>query len=236
MTAEPTPTAFATTRRDRISAEELAALRWLAREGADRRAVRTTSREVGEAIGVSQQAADRYLVRLEHRGLLTRSLAARRQSVRLTADGLSVLRAEYLAYRRLFEGPTRLALSGAVVSGLGEGRYYLSQPGYVLQFAERLGYTPYPGTLNVKVTGEAQRLAEAIRGLDGVRIDGFQANGRTFGGAVCLPATLNGTPCHLIRPDRTHYADVLEFISVERLRDRLRLEDGSIVEIAVEER
>ena len=38
------------------------------------------------------------------------------------------------------KGPAAVRFTGTVQSGLGEGRYYLSQPGYVVQFAERLGY------------------------------------------------------------------------------------------------
>lgn len=59
---------------------------------------------------------------------------------------MDVLRTQYHAYRRIFEGPAKLTVSGHVASGLGEGRYYLSQPGYVVQFTERLGYAPYPVT------------------------------------------------------------------------------------------
>jgi len=74
----------------------------------------------------------------------------------------------------------------------------------------------------------------AARSLN-ARIDGFEAAGRTFGGATCHPARMNGRDCHLIRPDRSHYKDVVEFIAPERLRDALRLEDGVTVRIDFEE-
>jgi riboflavin kinase, archaea type len=210
-------------------------LKVLALAGADHTPVVLTSRSVGDRIGVSQQAADRYLVALEQDGLITRSLAQRRQRLVLTPAGMSLLRAEHHAYRRIFEGPARLSFSGTVASGLGEGRYYLSQPGYVVQFSERLGYTPYPGTLNVRVGPPALRKVELVGGWTGLRIDGFEASGRTFGGATCFPARMNGHPCHLIHPDRSHYQDVVEFIAAERLRDVLSLRDDDPVEIDLEE-
>jgi len=219
--------------RDR--GETLAVLRFLAQAGADHTPVVLTSREVGAKIGVSQQAADRYLVGLERRGLLVRTLAQRRQRIQLTPAAMELLRGEYHAYRRLFEGPGRVAVAGTVVSGLGEGRYYLSQPGYVVQFTERLGYSPYPGTLNVRVDGATSRTLTVVGGWAGIRIDGFQASGRTFGGASCFKARINGRACHLIRPDRTHYKDVVEFIAAERLRDALRLKDEDPVQIDLEE-
>jgi riboflavin kinase len=221
--------------RPRPKGETLAVLKYLALAGADTTPVVVTSRELGSKIGVSQQAADRYLVGLEKRGLVTRSLAQRRQRLVLTPEAMMLLRAEYHSYHRIFEGPNRLRFSGKVASGLGEGRYYLSQPGYVVQFTERLGYAPYPGTLNIRVGGPALRKMDLTSHWTGLRIDGFQASGRTFGGATCFPARMNGHPCHFIHPDRTHYKDVVEFIAADCLRDALGVKDDDPVELDVEE-
>ena len=221
--------------RPRPRGEALAVLKVLAIAGGDHTPVVFTSREVGERIGVSQQAADRYLLALESSGLITRSLAQRRQRLLVTPTGMELLRTEYHGYRRIFEGPAKVSLSGTVTSGLGEGRYYLSQPGYLIQFTERLGYSPYPGTLNVRVGVEALRRASLVSEWSGVRVDGFHASGRTFGGATCFPARLNGHPCHLIHPDRSHYKDVIEFIARDCLREALHLKDNDTVAIAIEE-
>ncbi len=221
--------------RPRPRGDTLAVLKALALAGADQSPVVVTSGEIGERIGVSQQAADRYLVQLEARGLVTRSLAQRRQRVLLTPAAMALLRAEYRSYHRIFEGPARISFSGKVASGLGEGRYYLSQPGYVVQFTERLGYSPYPGTLNVRVGGPALRKVEIVGSWSGLRIDGFRASGRTFGGATCFAARMSGHACHLIHPDRTHYSDVVEFVAADCLRDALHLQDNDSVELEVEE-
>ncbi len=220
----------------RLKGELLAVLKLLAHGGADHTPLVLTSRELGERIGVSQQAADRYLLELERRGLLTRSLANRRQRLQLSRDAVGLLRAEYRGYRRIFEGPAKISIAGEVVSGLGEGRYYLSQPGYVVQFSERLGYTPYPGTLNVRLRPSEIRRLGVLADWDGIRIDGFEAGGRTFGGATCYPTRLNGRASHLIRPDRSHYQDVVEFVAADRLRTKLSLKDGSAVTADLEEK
>jgi len=215
---------------------EVAILRLLASLGAGHTPVTLTSREIGEKTGTSQQAADRHLVALAKRGLVNRQLAARRQRIALAPAAMELLRVEYEQYRRIFEGPGRLAFEGEVASGLGEGRYYLGQPGYVLQFTERLGYTPYPGTLNVRM-GEADRARlDAARHWAGIRIDGFQAAGRTFGGATCFAARLGTHTCHWIVPDRTHHTDVAEFIAPVFLREALPAKDGDRVAVTIEER
>jgi riboflavin kinase len=219
----------------RLKREEISLLKLLAAEGADRTPLALSSREVGERLGVSQQAADRYLVALAAAGLVARSYGGRKQHVSLTESGLAALRKEYSELRRIFEGPARLPLRGSVASGLGEGRYYLSQPGYTEQFVLRLGYTPYPGTLNVRLSPADMARVRAVREWRGIRIDGFSAGGRTFGGATCHAATLNGTAGHLITPDRTHHTDVIEFIAPVFLRETLQLKDGDRVDVEIAE-
>jgi riboflavin kinase len=214
---------------------ELAILRLLATLGGHHTAVVLTSREVGERVGVSQQSADRALIALEAKGLVLRRLADRRQRLSLRPAAIEALRQEYQAYRRIFEGPAHVRFTGTIQSGLGEGRYYLSQPGYVLQFTERLGYTPYPGTLNVGVPLEAVAHVETVQNWAGIRIDGFQAEGRTFGGATCYEARLGGRTCHLIIPDRTHHENVLEFVARESLREALAVKDGDPVQVQLQE-
>ncbi len=225
----------ASSRPARRKYEELLLLRQLARLGADRTPVVLSSRELGEKLGVSQQAADRYLLALAGAGLIDRSLGGRKQSLTLKAPGLELLRRDYHELRRIFEGPARLAFTGTVVSGLGEGRYYLTQPGYMVQFAERLGYAPYPGTLNVRLTPSDLARVGPVKEWKGIRIDGFSAAGRTFGGATCLAARLGGRPSHLITPDRTSHVDVIEFIAPEFLREALHLKDGDPVAVEIEE-
>jgi riboflavin kinase len=214
---------------------EVAILRLLAALRAGETPVTITSREIGERAGTSQQAADRHLVALAKRGLIVRQLAARRQRITLAPAAMELLRVEYEQYRRIFEGPGRLTFEGEVASGLGEGRYYLSQPGYVLQFTERLGYSPYPGTLNIRVAAADRDRLDAARHWKGVRIDGFQTAGRTFGGATCFAARLGRRPCHWIVPDRTHHTDVAEFIAKEFLREDLPAKDGDRISVTIEE-
>ncbi|HYK93555.1 MAG TPA: DUF120 domain-containing protein [Thermoplasmata archaeon] len=222
-------------RSARLNSEKFELLRLLAQLGATRTAVDLTSREVGEKLGVSQQAADRYLVGLEKAGYLTRQLGQRRQRLTLTPTGVDALRTEYHHLRRLFEGPARIKITGVVTSGLGEGRYYLSQPGYVLQFQERLGYPPFPGTLNIRVGADELLTVSTVKHWTGIRIDGFQASGRTFGGATCFPTRMKGQACHLIVPDRTHYQDVIEVVAAVSLRETLGLKDTDPVEVEVAE-
>jgi riboflavin kinase len=213
--------------------ETLALVKLLAARGALQGPVALSSREVGKLLGMSQQGAARQLLLLERQGFLERSLGARPPRVRLTDPAREALSAEANEIRLLLSGADHLSLRGAVVSGLGEGRYYLSVPGYLRQFQEKLGYTPFPGTLNLKLDPVALGTVETLRRSEGIRIEGFTDQGRTFGGARCYPSSLQGRTAHVILPDRSHYQDVLELIAPTELRRALKLEDGDELSLEV---
>lgn len=127
----------------------------------------------------------------------------------------------------------RVVLTGRVKSGLGEGRYYMSQKGYRAQFAKRLGIDPYPGTLNLRLSAQNEKKLIGIKGEGGVAIKGFKKGGKTFWGVVCYRAEISGIRCALVMPERSAHSEVAEIISAEHLRRRLKLRDGSMVKVSV---
>lgn len=195
--------------------------------------VSLSTKELGRALSVSQQAASQRVLELIGLGLVSRDLASRRQRVKLTATGLDVLRRDYAELRRIFEVRERLTIAGTVSSGLGEGAFYMRQRGYKEQFGRKLYFEPYEGTLNVKVLGPELSKLRVLAQEPGILIDEFRAAGRTFGGAKCFPATLRKIECAVIMPLRSHHTDVMEVISERYLRDALGLRDGDSVEIVV---
>jgi len=192
---------------------------------------------LGDRLDASTQTASRRLQTLESAGYVERDVVSDGQWVRVTEAGEAALRAEYADYRRLFESDVELSLRGAVTGGMGEGRHYITLPGYAEQFRERLGYDPFPGTLNVDLTEESVRRRG---GIDAVPIDAWEGDDRTYGAATCYGVTLVAgderyDEVHAIVPDRTHHDDdQLELIAPDRLRDALDLDDDDQVEVRVE--
>ncbi len=192
-----------------------------------------SSRELGQALGVSQQSASQRILELLNDGLVQRDLASRRQRVKVSAKGLEVLQREYADYQRIFEVREHVTITGKATSGLGEGAFYMRQKGYKEQFRKKLGYEPYEGTLNLKVQGADMAKLMILIEEPGLPIGEFTAGGRTFGAAKCFLATLKGVDCAVVLPVRTHHTDVLEVISREFLRGRLGIADGDAVELVV---
>jgi riboflavin kinase len=219
------------------------ALKQLALLGALEDHVELASAEFATLLDLSQQTASRRLIELTDAGLVHREMGIRKQRIRITDDGRAVLQAEHLLYQRLFESRDRIVLSGAVKTGLGEGRYYLSRPGYKVQFHKALGWEPYPGTLNLELSGAEANKLRFLRRNPVFAIEAFQAEGRTFGGVTCHPARValqpkgKGAPdleCAAILPHRSHYTTTLELIAPVRLRDGLPCEDGDRLEVTVD--
>jgi riboflavin kinase, archaea type len=213
---------------------DVEALKQLALLGALDDAVELASAEFAHLLDLSQQTASRRLIELTEAGLVQREMGVRKQRVRITDDGRALLQAEHLLYQRLFDHQDRIVLSGVVKTGLGEGRYYLSRPGYKVQFEKHLGWEPYPGTLNLELSGPEANKLRFLRKNPVYTLEPFQAEGRTFGGVTCHPATVHGQVCAAILPHRSHYTTTVELIAPVRLRDALPCEDGTRLEVTVD--
>ena len=226
---------------ERVGYDELATLKLVALDGAlEGRTTITCSKLAGE-LDASNQTASRRLQRLEDADYLSRELTGDGQRVTVTEDGKRALQREYADYRRLFEGNADATLRGTVTSGMGEGKHYISLSGYMRQFRDRLGYEPFPGTLNVDLDEESVRTRARMDALDPIEIDGWADDKRTYGPAFCWPAAIEAGDerygqVHVIAPERTHHgADQLELIAPEKLRETLPIEDDDEVSIDVSE-
>ncbi len=123
------------------------------------------------------------------------------------------------------------------MSGKGEGRMYVCLDEYKRQFERVLNFTPYCGTLNVKVGTDAIRKILQELG-EGNVISGFKSRGQEFKAVRCYPCTIKkvnkkAVECALLLPFASRYQDVVEVISPKKLRDVLGLMDGDHVVVEV---
>jgi len=196
--------------------------------------VSISSGELAKYMGISQQSASRMILELLKQGLITRQMNGRRQEIEITPKGLEILLKEYTDLGILVEKQAKMNLSGIVQSGLGEGRYYISRKFYVIQFQEKLGYVPYLGTLNVRIDQSSELSLRKLRSMDGIHIDGFVTEDRTYGPVKCFTGKIGGVQCAVIFPERSVYSDVMEIISPVYLREKLSLADGQRVTVEIE--
>lgn len=208
-------------------------LKKLALLGAHINPVEISSAEFASLIDTSPQTAARRLKSLEDEKLITRQLLHEGQVITITKTGVDVLNREYYDYQGIFSGSGgKKILKGQVITGLGEGQYYISLEGYRAQFREKLGFDPFPGTLNIRLDKSSIELRKRIK--TDVRISGFTDHNRTFGSGSCFNIKINGIKGAVIIPERTHYPeDIIEVIAPVNLREHMGFKDGSKVRVEV---
>lgn len=211
----------------------LQTLKEIALLGALKNKIEISSFELAKKIDTSQQTASRYLLELDKIGMVTREFGIKKQLIKITTLGEEALQKEHLNYQQIFELTDRVHFKGNVISGLGEGRYYTEQTGYVQQFKEKLGFVPYPGTLNVEIEFVEKNKLRLLKNHNAIDIKEFKTKNRSFGGVRCFRAEINGIPGAIVLPLRSHYSNVLEFISKTYLREKLNLKDNDVVEIVI---
>jgi len=208
----------------------------LAEMGAHRRTAKISTEYLARKLSLSQQTASRYLIELDGKGWIKRTMTPDGCLIRITEAGVKELQKLYSNLRFLMEAayPPSITLEGVVFTGLGEGAYYTSKEQYRKQFIEKLGFDPYPGTLNLKLTAEYDiKTRGELEAYPAVEIEGFKSEDRSFGVVRCYPAIIdNKVKGAIITALRSHYdASVVEIIAPVNLRKHLKLKDGHKVKV-----
>ncbi|KQC07310.1 MAG: riboflavin kinase [Methanolinea sp. SDB] len=218
-----------------IMPEDLQCLKVIALAGGCRGPVWVSSQSLGSELSISPQTASRRLQSLERQMLVRRDINPDGQQITITSAGEEELRREYSDYCRVFDRENaHYVLRGHVITGLGEGRYYMSLEPYQRQFRKRLGFSPYPGTLNIRLDQSSIQIRKRLDLLEWTRISGFSADERTFGDVRCLPCRISDHPCGIVVPGRSHYPeDIIELVAPVSLRAALGLSDNDEVKVEV---
>ncbi len=120
-----------------------------------------------------------------------------------------------------------------MVRGKGRGAFFTSLEWFLDLCQKRLGFDPFPGTLNVRIPPEA---LPAIRCLDEAPGTALPPPDAAWCAARAFPAEVGGIRAALILPDkavRIHGADTLEFVSPVGLKMALNLKDGDAVFVRI---
>ncbi len=213
--------------------QALSLLKELALLGGVHGTVLLSSGELAARLGISQQSASGRILELVREGLLTRRMGTRKQALQLTPKAIGLLMREHVDYTKIFEGSERVVITGLVTSGFGEGSYYVGQEAYQAQFRQKLGMRPFPGTLNLRLSGPELGKLEMLREAPGIPLEGFTREGRTFGEGKMFRARLRNLYCAVVIPNRSHHSDMLEVICEKNLRAAMGLRNGELLKLEV---
>ena len=208
----------------------------LGKMGGIRRQVTCTTAELGELLGISQQTASRKLVEMEHRHLIVRKYSQRGNSIKITQEGISNLEHVFTDMWMILSTSGRkiteeITLKGTVITGMAEGAYYMGKRPYLDQITMILGFSPFPGTLNLQILDEvtAGNFERLLR-LPAKFISGFKEEDRVFGDVFLWPTYLligdERIPSAILRPGRTHHSNQIELIAQENIKKTYQISDG----------
>lgn len=220
-----------------LKIQHILTLTYLLSKGAKHNFITITTDSLGKNIKKSQQAASKHLLELENNQFIERIITGRNISVKITPKGFSeMVKLSAALQKSLDSTPSVVELKGTLVSGMGEGAYYMSLKGYTKQFKSKIGYIPFPGTLNVKLDKKIhQEAIKQFENLNGITIESFSDGKRTYGWVKCFPAKINQSiNCELIILERTHHDNsIIELISDVCIKKSGKLKNGSQVTITI---
>jgi riboflavin kinase len=209
-------------------------------KGARHNFVEVTTAELGKSISRSQQAASKHLLELENSGYIERIRRGQKFAVRVTDKGHTEIQNLFSSLHAALESsPAAIDFEGSVVSGMGEGAYYMSLEGYRRQFKDKLGYEPYPGTLNVRLVDQLYMNARRELGRHpSIFVDGFSDSTRTYGWVKCYRAIINDGAVDnaaVLVLERTHYDDsMLEVIAPVSIKQAAGIKNGDRIKVQVQ--
>jgi riboflavin kinase len=119
---------------------------------------------------------------------------------------------------------------GRIVSGRGEGEKYLRLEWVKQQLTEKLGFEPFPGTLNLQLDQNYIKEKRLLNKKSALGI--CQSTGYCIG--LLFKASIVGQACAVIIPKVKDYpSNLLEIVSEFDLRRELHLSDNDEVEVTV---
>jgi len=124
-----------------------------------------------------------------------------------------------------------MKIIGKIVSGTHKGSYFMSLKVYQDEFREKLGFEPFPGTLNLEISPEDGKAIFDLQDKMGT----IQGSGK-YGDVKFIAARLNREiDGALLFPVKTqHSHEILEFVAAKNLRKSMQLKDGDQVTLEIE--
>lgn len=124
-----------------------------------------------------------------------------------------------------------MELTGKLVTGARQASFFTQLEWVMKQCAEKAGFIPYPGTLNLEIVADDLGLLPGLRNEQGLALQPPDPN---FCVATLLPVHIGNYEGAIVVPaeDVTiHNENIIEIMSGIELRRALKLKDGDLVTI-----
>lgn len=124
-------------------------------------------------------------------------------------------------------------LIGKVTSGLKQASFFTQLDWVQEQCFEKLGFKPYPGTLNLEIKKENLHIIQSLRAKESYRLIPPDPN---FCAADTVPVVIESIPGAIIIPSAEvslHAKNILEIIAPVNIKEALDINDGDTLKIVI---
>ncbi len=127
----------------------------------------------------------------------------------------------------------QITISGKIISGAKQGAFFTQLDWVQEQCLDKLGFAPWPGTLNLEIPMDLVAVIEELKltaGRELVSPDSNYCSGHVF------PVSAEGLPAAIVIPAedvRVHAKNIIEVISPKMLKEALKANDGDWVTLTI---
>jgi len=124
-------------------------------------------------------------------------------------------------------------VTGKIVRGAKQGAFFTQLEWVREQCLKKLGFTPWPGTLNLEISAESMPILKLLKPEEGIELvppDSQYCSGHVF------PVSIEGITGAIVFPAadvRVHKQNIVEIISPKLLKDALGVKDGDWVTLTI---
>ena len=127
----------------------------------------------------------------------------------------------------------QLAITGKIISGARQGAFFTQLDWVQEQCIEKLGFAPWPGTLNLEIRLDQVAVIEDMRLKNGIELTAPDAN---YCSGYVFPVSVGGIPSAVVIPSddvRVHEKNIIEIIAPRYLKETLGVKDGDSISLTV---
>lgn len=126
-----------------------------------------------------------------------------------------------------------LKITGKIVSGAKQGAFFTGLEWVQQQCLTKLGFAPWPGTLNLEIPMDHVAVIEELKVKEGMELVSPDSN---YCSGYVFPVSIEGISAAIVLPAedvRVHGKNIIEIISPKMLKDTLDVKDGDQVNITI---
>jgi len=125
-------------------------------------------------------------------------------------------------------------ITGKIISGIKKGAFFTQLDWVQGQCLEKLGFKPFPGTLNLEIPDESVTIIDALQSQEGIELVPPDSS---FCSGFVFPITIEGISGAMVVPAadvRAHGKNIIEIISHLGLKDALGVGDGDWITLTID--